>query len=517
MAGIMRFDISNMLKADVFNHPVSKLELIETHISWVILTGKFAYKIKKPVDFGFLNFSTLDNRREFCEQELHLNQRLAPSIYLEVVTITGTSEKLLISGKGTALEYAVKMTQFPQTALLDFKLSAGELSTEQFSSIARMVAEFHQKTKVANASMEYGNADLVYNPVTENFDQIYQKIDDKSYSETLNKLKIWCKSEFQKLKAIFLQRKSNGFIRECHGDMHLSNMLWLADRPMAFDCIEFNPSLRWIDVMSEVAFLVMDLQAREQPQLANHFLNKYLEITGDYAGISVLPFYLCYRALVRAKVNALSLNSTNTTSTMHSFENYLNLASFYSQQSAVKLIIMRGLSASGKSTISQQVMDKLGAIRIRSDVERKRLFENSLTTDINKLDKKSKINSGLYSAQASQQTYKKLAQLATQVISAGYSVIIDAAFLKYNQREVFQLLAKELSVPFVILEVTAAPEILRKRIKSRKNDASDADLSVLEHQLSTYQALNPDEIALTINSTDELDIHALVDAINIIN
>lgn len=504
-----------MLKPDVFNHPVSRLELIETHISWVILTGHFAYKIKKPVDFGFLNFSTLEYRREFCEQELYLNQRLAPSIYLDVVAITGTPENLLISGKGTPLEYAVKMSQFPQTALLDFKLSAGELTIEKIGSIARMVAEFHQTTKVASDSMKYGNGDLIFHPVIENFEQIFQQIDNESYSKTLNKLKLWSESEYLRLKAIFLQRKNNGFIRECHGDMHLSNMIWLEDRPMAFDCIEFNPSLRWIDVISEVAFLVMDLQAREQPQLANRFLNSYLEITGDYAGVSVLPFYLSYRALVRAKVSALSLNQKNISSTMHSFETYLNLASFYSQKPAVKLIIMRGLSASGKSTISQQVADKLDAIRIRSDVERKRLFENSLTNN-KKPGKTSKIDSGMYSTQASQQTYSKLVELASQVINTGYSVIIDAAFLKYNQREVFQQLAQKLCVPFVILEVTASPEILRQRIKSRKNNVSDADLSVLEHQLSCYQPLHESEskTAININSTQILDIHGMIDTIN---
>lgn len=513
-------NISSMLNPDVYDHPVKKIELIETHISAVILTGDFVYKIKKPVDFGFLDFSTLEKRHACCLDELRLNRRMAPDIYLDVVAITGTPEQPVIGGSGEAIEYAVKMAQFPQSAELDLKLTAGELKNEHMDAIADMVADFHAHIDVADDSMDYGDKDVVYQPVEENFRQIREHIDTGPYEKTLATLEQWSQSEFACLSPVFEQRKQAGFIRECHGDMHLRNMLWLdsdeEDRPLAFDCIEFNAHLRWIDVISEVAFLVMDLQSRQQLQLANRFLNKYLEDTGDYAGVAVLPFYLCYRALVRAKVDALRLEQKNIapqerTQSLAEFEDYLQLAASYTKQPAPKLIIMRGLSASGKSTVSQQLLDAAGMIRIRSDVERKRLFDVAIDEH-----GASEINAGLYSAQASQQTYAKLLELAEAVIRSGYSVIIDAAFLKHEQRQPFQQRAQQLSVPYFILEVTAPVEVLRQRIIARTNDVSDAGLAVLEHQFANRQPLHESEKnnVLVVNTDEELQLDALIDAIN---
>lgn len=514
----MKFNIKNMLKPEVYDHPVKNIELIETHISWVILTGDFAYKIKKPVNFGFLDFSTLEKRYTCCINELRLNRRLAAAIYLDVVPISGTRDKLAINTDGEAFEYAVKMTQFPQSAQLDFMLAAGELNVGHMDAIARMVANFHQDIEIADDAMDYGNNDVIYQPVEENFNQIKEHLNITSYANTLDSLRSWSNAAFVKLESIFEQRKSDGFVRECHGDMHLRNLVWLDTGPTAFDCIEFNSHLRWIDVISDMAFLVMDLQDRQQHQLANRFLNSYLEVTGDYTGLSILPFYLCYRALVRAKVDALRLEQKNITEedrqqSLAEFESYLQLAKTYTDVSTPKLIITRGLSASGKSTVSQQLIDTMGMIRIRSDVERKRLFAATLT------DKTSnEINSGIYSTQASQQTYTKLAELTSQVISAGYSVIVDAAFLKHGQRKPFQQLAERLGVAYIILEITAPANVLRQRIIERRHDVSDADLAVLEHQLANWQPLHEDEKnnAFSVNTCDAFEIDALVNDINAI-
>ncbi|NOR43356.1 MAG: AAA family ATPase [Gammaproteobacteria bacterium] len=512
----MLFNIKNMLNPDAYQHPTKNIELIETHISWVLLTGDFAYKIKKPVNYGFLDFSTLEKRHDFCNRELELNRRLAPSIYLDVVPITGTHDKVIISNSVTdstnVIEYAVKMTQFPQSAQLDHMLAADKLNTKHFDAIAHMVAEFHQTIKVSDDSLSYGDNDAVYQPVEENFTQINENLDTAIYADKLNTLSRWCSNEFLTLKTIFEKRKNDGFIRECHGDMHLRNLIWLNDKPIAFDCIEFNPKLRWIDVISEVAFLVMDLQDRKQYILANHFLNTYLELTGDYDGLSILPFYLCYRALVRAKVNTLRLKQKNLSSeereiTTTEFESYLELAVTYTQQSTPKLIIMRGLSASGKSTVSQQLIDVTGTIRIRSDVERKRLFKIAPTNNISE-----KVDNGIYSSDASQRTYKKLLELASMIINSGYSVIVDAAFLQQEQREPFQKLAKQLKTPYIILEITAPTEILRQRIMQRKNDVSDADLAVLEHQLSNWQPLHEGEkkAVIPVDTTGPFDLPCLI-------
>jgi len=517
----MTFNIVSMLNPQVYNHPVQSIELIETHISWVVLTGQYAYKIKKPVNFGFLDFSTLQKRHTFCQQEVRLNRRLAAALYLDVVAIAGTQDKPVIAEQGEGFEYAVKMRQFPQASQLDHVLAAGDLHLKHMDAIARMVAEFHQQIIIADPRSGYGNKESVYQPVEENFTQISEHIDNKQYDESLSQLKQWSQSEFTKQEPVFAQRKGDGFIRECHGDMHLRNLLWLEDQPMAFDCIEFNPALRWIDVMSEVAFLVMDLQDRQQPELANRFLNTYLEITGDYAGLTLLPYYLCYRALVRAKVDALRLEQKNTSTEENAqlrieFNSYLKLATGYTQRPKRKLIIMRGVSASGKTTVSQQLLDVLGAIRIRSDVERKRLFNINLTSRVSNEHHVNKIDAGLYSPQASQQTYNKLLELSVEIIHAGYSVIVDAAFLKQQQRNPFRLLAESLNVQYIIIEILAPPEILRQRIVERKGDVSDADLAVLEYQLANWQPLDEDEmsVAIPVDSNEALDFDDILDKIN---
>lgn len=502
----------------MYDHPVDSIELIETHISWVLLAGEFAYKIKKPVNFGFLDFSTLDKRLTCCEQELRLNSRLAPDIYLDVIAISGTIQRPVLSADGEVFEYAIKMRQFPQSSQLDHMLESGELNEQHMDAIARMVAEFHRHIEVADDTSDFGNTNVVYQPIEENFTQIKEHLNSVSYAETLDQLQQWSSSAFEKLKPVIEQRKRDGFIRECHGDMHLRNLIWLNNRPMAFDCIEFNAYLRWIDVISEIAFLVMDLQGRKQHNLANRFLNTYLESTGDYAGLSLLPFYLCYRALVRAKVDALragqqSITEEEKARSFAEFESYLELAQGYTQIKHPKMMIMRGVSASGKSTVSKTLLEAMGAIRIRSDVERKRLFNIGINENTS-----NEIDSGLYSKQASQKTYEKLSELASQIIGAGYSVIVDATFLKNEQCEFFYSLAQRLDVPCIIVETTAPDEILRQRIRQRKNDVSDADLAVLEYQLAHRQPLSRSEAGslISLDTSHELDMNLLVDKIKAI-
>ncbi len=505
-----------MLNADVYDHPVGDIELIETHISWVVLTGDYAYKIKKPVDFGFLDFSTLGKRKKYCEQELQLNRRLAPDIYLKVVSISGSVETPIISVEKEAFEYAVKMWQFPQSAQLDNMLQAGELGDEHIDAIAQMVAAFHKSTAVASDDTNYGSPEKLFKPVKENFKLISESLKKSTYKAKLDKLKDWSYSEFDKLKPLFKQRKRDGFIRECHGDMHLRNLVWIDNKALAFDCIEFNANLRWIDVISEIAFLMMDLQDRKHDQLANRFLNAYLEISGDYKGLEILPFYLCYRAMVRAKVDALRLGqiSDNTeTKELAEFDSYIALALRYTQITEPKLIIMRGLSASGKSTVSQQIIEHTGAIRIRSDVERKRLFHIYLDE---KAKVSNEVNEGIYSTESSEQTYEKLLELVSTIINAGNTVLVDAAFLKQEQREPFKKLAKSRGVSFIIIEVTASFDVLRQRIIARKNDVSDADTSVLEHQISQWKPLKDNETmnAISVNTENPLDIKSLLADIN---
>jgi hypothetical protein len=503
--------INSLMQPGAYDPSVEKCELIETHISWVILTGEYAYKIKKSLNLGFLDFSTLEKRRFYCGEELRLNKRLAPMVYLSVVPITGTVEHPQWAGEGQAIEYAVKMRAFPQQAQLDRVLALGALKTQQIDILSRHIADFHNRIDVAGDDSIYGDPACILQPIEENFKQIREHVADTKALKMLSGLEHWSQENFKALKSLFVQRKSDGFVRECHGDLHLRNIAWMDDGPVVFDCIEFSPGLRWIDVMSDVAFLVMDLQDREQPALAQRFLNNYLEHTGDYAGSRVLRFYQMYRALVRAKIDAIrgdqaGISQKEQAEAEKDFFEYLNLALTYVRPLKPQLIITRGMSASGKSTVSGLLLEQLGAVRIRSDVERKRLFGLKAEDD-----GQSAVGQGIYTAKATERTYRKLEELAAQLLDAGYPVIVDAVFLHYEERENFRKLAEARHIAFVILQCTASAEILRQRIVERQRDVSDADLKVLEMQCSEWQPLHKHERlnAVTIETAGVVDINSL--------
>jgi predicted kinase len=281
-----------------------------------------------------------------------------------------------------------------------------------------------------------------------------------------------------------------------------------------FDCIEFNEALRWIDVMSEIAFVVMDLQDRQQPRFAYRFLNRYLQQTGDYAGVALLSYYLVYRALVRAMVILLRLQQEGLTDQQQKtirqdYQDYVRLALSYTRQHRPVLMITHGVSGTGKSTLAEKLVEILGALRVRSDVERKRLFHYAIEADT-----QSTLQGGIYTPAASRLTYEQLAMLTTAIINAGYSVILDAAFLKRSQRDIFRHLAARLGTPFIVLDLQAAVEILQKRVLQRQmknQDASEAGIEVLETQLRAQEPLAQDELpyVLRIAADESLDAEAV--------
>jgi len=511
--------ISAMLKPEFYDHPIQSCQLIETHISWVILTGDFVYKVKKPVNFGFLDFSTLEKRKFYCEEELRLNRRLAPDLYLDVIQISGSTDNPVLAGKSKALEYAVKMLEFSQDMQLDHVLARNGLQQDMIDSIASLIAGFHQTIKTSKDDMDYGNPEKVYQPIKENFIQIRERVTEQSKLELLSTLEQWSEDTFYKIKNVFAQRKKNGFIRECHGDLHLRNLAWYKNKPLAFDCLEFNANFRWIDVISEIAFLIMDLEDHQQPKLAQRFLNRYLELSGDYEGCSMLRFYLVYRAMVRAKVDAIRTNQEGISKqelvqANKEFYSYLQLALTYTKQEPPIIIITRGMSASGKSTITQPLLEKLGAIRIRSDIERKRLF--NIKSDE---DSHADAEQGIYTTEATKKTYLKLLELAGSIIDAGLPVIVDATFSTTEQRRLFKELATKKQARFIILEFVATNETLKQRILDRKNDVSDANLNILENQIKNWQPLQQDEKAnsILIDTEKPFDIDTLLNRLKLNN
>ncbi len=495
--------IRSLMQSFSLEGKASEPVLLETHISWVLLAGAFAYKIKKPVDLGFLDFSTLEKRQHCCEEEVRLNRRLAPDYYLGVVPITREWDSWHLEGGGTVVEYAVKMKRFDTRQQLDALLARGELRGDQIDAFARLLADFHLH-RAATVS-DRGGASQACAPARDNFSHI-SRLRGDSLPAGFRELGQWNEYACESLRPFMEARRKEAWIRECHGDLHLGNMAWVEDRPLIFDCIEFNPDLRWIDVMSEVAFLVMDLRARGEEGLAWRFLNCYLERTGDYRGLRLMPFYLVYRAMVRAKISAIRSsqirNGEEGVAAEQAFNHYLELAQGFSRATRPRLVITHGLSGSGKSTFSAGLMEKGGFIRIRSDVERKRLFGLDALEPAQAAPQ-----SGIYTAQTSAVVYENLLQLSSAVLDAGFSVIVDAAFLEEGQRAPFLTLAEEKGLSFTLIDLRASPHTLRQRVAGRKNSVSDADVAVLEHQLAANRGLSTREQAhaLVVDTEQERD------------
>ena len=490
-----------------FTHPTQSIERVETHISSILLTGEYAYKIKKPVDFGFLDFSTLAKRKHYCEEELRLNTRTAPDIYLSVVPINGSITHPHINGNGPTIEYAIKMRQFDQAHLLGCLLQQGKLSKPIIDELAEVISSFHDHASVCPNNSNFGNEAAIYTPVAQNIRITLSLLKDPQERLRLDRLKNWSNHEHTKLKPVFRQRKAEGFIRECHGDLHLNNIARIEGKITLFDSIEFSEPLRWIDIMSDLAFISMDLIDHAASPLAWRLINHYLEHSGDYQGLEVLRFYQVYRAMVRAKIACLRLNQSNlstsqTEEIIQQYRGYAELAETLTVPQKPLLILTCGLSGSGKSWLSQQLLEALPACRIRSDVERKRVFSSFLS------DKQR-----LYSTEASAETYQRLLRLAQQSLRSGYTTIVDAAFLKEAQRKPFITWAKNINCPVVTLRTHADESILRQRILKRhaeSGNVSDATPSVLESQIAKYEPPNRLENLIEIDTGHPVDLDPVI-------
>jgi uncharacterized protein len=483
-----------------YPHPVQRVEVRETHISWVVLTGEYAYKIKKPVRLEFLDFSTLARRRYYCEEELRLNRRFAPALYLDLARIHGPVERPQIDGvaAGPPIEFAVRMWQFEDSERLNRLL--GE-SDAHGALLCRFGNDF-ARLQAGSTRLEPQTESYAANAIAiarRNADELRRLIGrpaggcnaDGGVDAVIATLL----AEGARLRSAIAARSRDGFVRECHGDLHAGNVVRVDGRLVAFDCIEFDPGLRHIDVMNDIAFLYADLIARGHAASAFAFLDGWLEVSGDYAGLALLPWFAANRALVRAKVSLLSRAAT-AGGNGPACDGYLATARAELSQRQPVLITMMGLSGSGKSWLSRRLVEALPAIRVRSDVERRRLAGIGLTDS-----SASAPGEGIYTMEFNRRTYERLLDCARDALATGRSVIVDAACLRRHERAAFERLARAARTPWVNVSCVAPVTVLANRISARQaagGDPSEADLAVLERQVRVLEPVAADEQNHTI-------------------
>ncbi len=492
--------LAALCNSDAYDHPAAKIVHLHTHISDIFLAGEYAYKIKKPVDFGFLDFTTPEKRLRACRDEVRLNSRLAPQIYLGVVPIylsgggyhVGDMTQTIYS---RVVDYAVWMTRMPEDGMLDRVAAAGGLRREHMLDIAHQMAQFHA-TAERNADIDrFGGMQGIRNHVRQNFGQTKRFIDYSITRTQFEYLKDYMEGYMRTHDLLFSARVSASRVVDGHGDLHLRNMCLYREKVIIFDCIEFNPQLRACDVIGDIAFLTMDLDARHLPGLGNNFLNAYLEETGDYAGLGMLDFYQSYRAYVRGKVASFLLldasNETERANAMREAKGYFDLAQSYLSGGTGGLLITCGPSASGKTTVASQIAETMRGIAVRSDAVRKQLAGVALQQT-----NSTPYQRGIYSVEMTKRTYRSLLDKARAIIDSGRWAILDATFAQRAQRLEAEALAHSLGTGFGIIYCTASRSELANRLDKRSRlhlDISDATQEVLDEQLRRFEAPQPDE------------------------
>lgn len=493
--------IERLLDPRSYPHPAGPVRLVETHISWVFLTGPFAYKVKKPVRLDFVDFSTPALRRHFCLEEVRLSGRFAPELYLGVVPILGPEAAPRVGSGSEApaghavLEWAVKLVQFDEGDRLDARFDAGRLSAADCRAIGERIADVQAGLAIADPAFGYGTPERLRAVFAMNLAEIRRHRPDTA--ARVDALASWLDDRVARDRDAFLARVRQGRIRECHGDLHLANVVLLAGRPVAFDSIEFNPDLRLIDVASDVAFLTMDLESRGRPDLAAHVTSAWMEAADDHAAAAVLPVHRVARALVRAAVAAIRAAQPDcpavaAEAARRDTDRYLGLAAGLTEPRRPVMLAVTGVSGSGKSTLALHAVGRASAVRLRSDVERKRLA-GMRPTDRPGGDAAA---AELYSHQATDGVYRRLATLARGLLAAGTSVVVDATGNTRRQRAVLAEAARAAGAPLAWLEIDLPPETVLERVAARArggDDPSDAGPDVVRRQFVEREPIGPAE------------------------
>ncbi len=490
--------LKSLLKTDAYPERTRSVTMVKTHISWIFLTDSHAYKVKKPVDFGFLNFSTIDRRRFYCNEEVRLNRRLCPDMYEGVVELRETPTGAAFHGDGPVIDHAVKMKRLPADRILARLVEKGEISSGDMAGVARTIADFHHNALTSPAISEYGNLDRIMFNWQENFEQMVPFQGTTLSAEEREVIRTWVASFAEDNAALFASRVADGFIRECDGDIHLENICMIDHRVSIFDCIEFNERFRCCDTAADVAFLLMDLDFHGRHDLAGDVLTAYREASGDNGMMALVDFYKVYRAFVRGKVESFRLNDGDIDpqgreSARDRAVRYFRLARGYIERRALRptLFITCGLMGSGKSSLAGQVAFELGIAGFNSDTVRKRLAGIRPDAPVTEA-----YAVGLYDRKTSDATYAELLRLAETELAAGRSVIIDASFSRREDRTRCAALAGRSAAAFVILHVTCGDTENRRRLVERSAkgaSVSDGRVELLDRQRQAFEPPGAEE------------------------
>ncbi len=498
--------LRSLLSPEAYPHPVRAVQLVETHISWILLTGDFAYKIKRPVQFPFVDQRAAGRRAFLCAEEVRLNRRFAADLYVEVCAITTDGSTARLGGPGAVIEHAVKMRQFDPSQGLDELLLKEAVEPRELDSFGRDLARIHSTLPVARRGEVWGQPDTARPAMLRNLRECMEAVPEDAATRLFTVQQL-LEQQLDAARDWMEERLESGKVRECHGDLHCSNVVRRDSRLTAFDCLEFEPAFRWIDVADEVAFLLADLAAFDRPAHAQAFLGGYLAHSGDFHACRFLRTYEAHRSLVRAKV--VSLSTKDAAVARRNTNIHLDCACRALHARRPALVLMSGLSGSGKTWLARKLAPGLDAIHLRSDVERKRLSGLPETARTG-----SAIGQGLYSPDSSSRIYQHLAQAARSTLLGGFTTLVDATFGSRVERLRFRDLARDLGVPVCVVQCRAPAELLRARVIARRNDSSDAseaDTRVLEWQEKQWEILRPDESLLVFEaSTEDPDVTMLL-------
>lgn len=480
---MIRNVIKSLLEAKAYPEPTSEVRLIETHVSFIFLTDRFVYKVKKAVNYGFLDFTTLDRRRFYCDEEVRLNRRLCPDVYLGVVELRAGDDGPAFHGTGTVVDYAVKMRRLPQERMLDRLLAEGSVEARDMAGIAQAVARFHQGAERAPAIDACGETAVIRENWEQNFRQAAPFVGITVSEAVMGDIRQWVASFLAENDRLFRERVSAGFIRDCDGDLHSGNIC-LTDPVSIFDCIEFNEKFRYIDTAADLAFLLMDLEYAQRRDLALELLRSYQAESGDRGMDPLLDFYKAQRAFVRGKVTSLRLEHAHLTEAERALVKeeavgYFRLARGYALRAGMRpmLVLTCGLIGSGKSTLARSLSRELGLELRRSDVVRKQLAGVPAAG----AQPTKPYRAGIYNSSMDQATYQALAEDAERALSQGEGMVVDATFRRRGDRDRFRELARRLGVPFLLVETRCPEDVARLRLDARESNPGEVSDARWEH------------------------------------